>query len=1801
LILSLFCISFLILTIKRNNYTDQTESNYINEKIKLSDTHYDVLIDDLPGSLNNWSWAETQPWFGGGNGSINNPYIIDGHVFEYNIGAGYCFRITNSRKYFQITKCIFRNSAVSGYGLSFLNVTNGKIIDNEFYNTYYGLNMYNTNNTLVYGNNFTNNTLYGLKLDETNFIQILENNISGNVNTGIRVDQSSFVNISNNVVQDNKNGHGINLYGTNMNHTISRNDIKNNGKDSGVNLAYGIYLYGEIVYTNITNNKIINNDDAGIYLWHADKNILKGNLIEKNLKHGLMLRSDSDNNKIFENYFKKNGKHAEDNGILNTWNSSTIGNYWDNYIGFDLDCDGIGDDPHKIYGTANSQDIYPICYKHRVYPIFIDGDASGIGAHNWTWAVSQPWCSGQGTETDPYILANLIINGTGSNSPIHIQNSDVFFIIENCILFNSTINIDYGGIYLVHCENAKIYNNTLSETFAGIHLKFSSNNTISGNDCSSNPRYGIRLEFSSNNSFLENNCSSNDNVGIHLKNSNNYNRFLRNNCSLNGLYGVELDTSSNNTFFQNDCLVNERNGIHALSSSNYNIFSNNNCSSNKRYGIRLESSSNNTFLENDCSSNDWVGIHLKNSNNYNKFSRNNCSLNGIYGIELDSSSNNTFLENDCLSNDNHGIYAYSSSNYNIFSNNNCSSNKQNGIRLVLANNNTIKDNLIRDNIFDGILMEGSSTENIITNNKIQNNQRYGIYLDNTNSQDNNFYLNEFIDNNIHSYDNGSNNYWDNGSIGNYWDNYTDYDLNGDGIGESPYNISGTALSQDNYPIWPIKSPIFINGSATGVGAHNWSWAVNQLWCSGSGKENDPYIIEDYIIDVNRTLGISSIEIVNSIAYFEIKNCKLYGSTGALDDAGVKLTNVQNGLLFNNSIGIDDFNWNGIYLNNSQNIIISENYIRDSGYGIRMIRGCLNINITMNYIIETWLNAIHFQSNCDQNILINNYITDADEGIHLEEKCDQNRLINNTITDISDYGVYISTNCNNTEISSNLLTEIGYHNGLEKPAINIENYCYNNSITKNKIRYNHLDGISIQQNCDMNYINENIIENNPENGIIIDSCGDNYLINNQICNNVYRGINLINCPNSHMIKNNVSNNPNYGLYIQSSNYCEITENLINNNNPGYSLRLSNSNNANISRNEIRNNYYGLYLSSCPNSIIENNIIKNNIEYGINLNSDNCLITENYLLSNKFYGIMISNSDSSNITKNILENNPNRGIVLWSAQYTLVSENMIKNSSQGIYFMGYADNNDIIGNYIQDCKYYGIQIMNDCDYNLLYKNYLVDNTANGYDEGISNYWNCSTIGNYWSDYTGVDLNSDGIGDSPYDIVGTSGSKDYLPRYNNIPYIFIDEYSIYDWKWACEHYWCSGLGTYDNPYIIENKIIDLSWSSNRIEIRNSDVYFIIKNCTLVNSGTGYSGFLFYNTKNGKIVDCTIESNEYGAKLENCNDVNISKNIFSNNIKGISLSSTDSSYIIENVVNQNGIGLELLESNYNFIKQNILHNNEVCILEIDCIGNIFEDNDCGPITFEQLQISIYDSLFSSQGFNIFFLVTNTTLDPIDTATLQVWWDGNDVSNDTQYVGLGRYLVSLEPIRVEEGEDPIELSLLVSAPGYANTSFKTFISVRPSELIDLLFFEIQDQIFTEDHFNLTFYIYNTTGDSIDFASIEIIWDGTDVSADVQNLGNGLYFISLEPKLVSPGDDPIILDINIEATGYQDLNYQMEIAVDPESVSKVITDGGGGLPILIPIIIGVSIGGGVSAVGVYLFLRKRKLGKGIVEEEVVNP
>ncbi|TFF85771.1 MAG: hypothetical protein EU518_00545, partial [Promethearchaeota archaeon] len=136
-----------------------------------------------------------------------------------------------------------------------------------------------------------------------------------------------------------------------------------------------------------------------------------------------------------------------------------------------------------------------------------------------------------------------------------------------------------------------------------------------------------------------------------------------------------------------------------------------------------------------------------------------------------------------------------------FSNINCSFNQGGGFKLSECSNITLNFINLTYNRF-GIYLNKDCIDNNFTNICILNNSILGINI--TDSSSNNyFYNNQFVNNTINAKDDGNNNYWDNGTIGNFWDDYGEfgYDLNDDGIGDVPYNITGSANSKDNYPIW----------------------------------------------------------------------------------------------------------------------------------------------------------------------------------------------------------------------------------------------------------------------------------------------------------------------------------------------------------------------------------------------------------------------------------------------------------------------------------------------------------------------------------------------------------------------------------------------------------------------------------------------------------------------------------------------------------------------------------------------------------------------------------------------------------------------------------------------------------------------------------------------------------------------------------------------------------------------------------------------------------------------------------------
>ncbi|OYT29666.1 hypothetical protein B6U98_01695 [Thermoplasmatales archaeon ex4572_165] len=168
-----------------------------------------------------------------------------------------------------------------------------------------------------------------------------------------------------------------------------------------------------------------------------------------------------------------------------------------------------------------------------------------------------------------------------------------------------------------------------------------------------------------------------------------------------------------------------------------------------------------------------------------------------YNSALYITSNDTTIKNNIITNNTNGIYTYRSSN-NIFENNSILSTTDYGLYIEVSSNNSIKNNKFSLNNYC-LKIKNSINCTIIQNQFF--NSIHGMYFC-CGSKHNMVYHNTFVNNSKwHCDDQVGDNYWCNEIIkrGNYWDDYTGIDQNGDGIGDSFYNISKIG-KPDYYPL-----------------------------------------------------------------------------------------------------------------------------------------------------------------------------------------------------------------------------------------------------------------------------------------------------------------------------------------------------------------------------------------------------------------------------------------------------------------------------------------------------------------------------------------------------------------------------------------------------------------------------------------------------------------------------------------------------------------------------------------------------------------------------------------------------------------------------------------------------------------------------------------------------------------------------------------------------------------------------------------------------------------------------------------
>ncbi len=123
-------------------------------------------------------------------------------------------------------------------------------------------------------------------------------------------------------------------------------------------------------------------------------------------------------------------------------------------------------------------------------------------------------------------------------------------------------------------------------------------------------------------------------------------------------------------------------------------------------------------------------------------------------------------------------------------------------------------------------------------------------------------------------------------------------------------------------------------------------------------------------------------------------------------------------------------------------------------------------------------------------------------------------------------------------------------------------------------------------------------------------------------------------------------------------------------------------------------------------------------------------------------------------------------------------------------------------------------------------------------------------------------------------------------------------------------SGSGSPSDPFIIENRTIDLTGQSKGgISIFNTGDHFIIRNCFLIGDDEA-AGILIWDAENGTLTNNTITNFQYGIQIQAASYVNITHNILTANYwRGLEIAYVLASSQFINVIN-NTITNQYLQS---------------------------------------------------------------------------------------------------------------------------------------------------------------------------------------------------------------------------------------------------------------------------------------------------
>ncbi len=987
---------------------------------------------------------------------------------------------------------------------------------------------------------------------------------------------------------------------------------------------------------------------------------------------------------------------------------------------------------------------------------------------------------GNGSASWPYLIEGYNFTDYPEESAISISDTTLHLDIRGCY---------FGGegkvaISLISADNVRILNNKFENGWRSMYsttcdyLSVVNNTFVSG--CAI--YHSHYLEFVDN-TAQNGHYFNNPQHGLFANNTNTYG-------------GMDINRGLNNTFFSNNTvggkpigyfegLANTTINLDMYGQANLLWCKNVTTTGGDFYRIKravLWSDSDNCTTKDVYALECWNAVAFSYSNNSVAANvTTEASTYGVYGVGGNNVRNMTIYNCDLAGCGYHGVNTWYSSGIRVHDN--ILHDNGHGFMFAVTQDAIVRDNLIFNNRIGGLVRNDSAV--VVTDNTIEQNTEYGLQT---------LWLSSpgtVIEYNTMSYN----------DIGVLVQECADSPLiRNNTISHS--STAGVELLDSTAVI--VENNQFTDGGL-GINYLKESWLIGGLllqnWqhqVSGNWVNGEPLVYLDGVSGMVITEPAGQVWVVNSqnvsVEALSVPNSTI--GVGVSYSTDVRVSSVQAdycewGIFMirsNHSDILDSassYCVDGVYLRNCQNITIVQNTLLYNGeqayiancqdvwismnemghnlggglggsYGTLHVYGCVNLSVHDNTFYEGWGGI--FVQYCDEITLSNNTVHHCWNGIFVE---------------------YLS--------GIKILDNIAYQNSEGIVLWHIES----STITGNTINCTVGYQGSLESSLYVTHTNHTIIKGNtynhaPEAGIYVEN-SLNITLSESIVDGGDRAIWFVNTSESFLesltIQNAVS-----GIFMDHCNSCMI--HFVDITSSEISLHLQDSPNTGLFFNTLNSTVIGLNITSSSQCRIADNILHgcgvffdgnashlhhyfdNNtidgvpIAYFANLSGAFLDISSySQVIAVNCSYVRLENGTFSEIPEILLAYSLNvtlhgvevyhtvNGIRMVGCEYGIIRYSHSHNNTRYGIFVSGTDLSLFYNNTLTYNDEYGLYVESGVSCHFYYNRIGYNSLANAYDDSTTSVWyDSSSLGNYWHDYSGS---------GAYSIDGPASASDPFPR--------------------------------------------------------------------------------------------------------------------------------------------------------------------------------------------------------------------------------------------------------------------------------------------------------------------------------------------------------------------------------------------------------------------------------------------------------